>query len=1546
MTSISKALDDLKNELQNERDSSKFEKLVAALVGHLLDVPIAVASSGYQHGADAGPAGQQGRRFRLESKKYSDKTRFDERELRGEIAQAVARDDALEAWILITTRTVSEQLRQSLDESGDQHGVPVLVIDWMEDTIGPLAALCASAPDLVETIFSNAAGRAARDLQLRSDDAIDRLKRNLQSWCLGFESLRKISHERLDKIWNNPKESAAVFGQNVAGGSTEKKVKRKSVHDSLDHWWSGPARDDAPAVVMGREGVGKTWATLHWLIENQSEQPVILTIPSSAVAGNSAVSDTDFMHFLAERLYALTNVRGPDHWHRRLDRMLRRPGHEGPSITVWFDGLNQQPSVSWLDLLKVLQSESFGGRIRVIVSTRKHHFENRLSRLNGLVEPSAPIEVGRYDAEPGGELEQMLAYEGLRREDLRQDVLEMARTPRLFDLVVRFRGRFGETEPITLHRLLWEYGRDTLGVRAGKSFSTREWIEWLKAIASSHRERIQHYSLNSLGKTVQRPDLTPSEVDARLSDIIDGRFATYNASDELELTPTVIAHALGVALLNHLDRVEPQNFETLDDNLRRWLDPIEGFDHPPEILRASVSILIQQGRGSMPVTGVILTSWLQAQNVTDDHRQEIVELATRLRSALLEAIENSDTHDHESARHWAVKALCADRTDDDVALELIVQQARRWMGTIYRDIDTRRNRSDEHRKWREDHLSNLIGTHSAGNVSVVGVELNLVDRYPGLVKSAVPSILEGSPLCKALATFEAAATALAAGDHSGCWDALRWLCLLNEVDPDETAEGLRDLSKKVLCRIPEPGLHPDLSKRVAALLLRLTGFENDDKAAAHLNPDIGRGFNYERDYLSDPLRSMSPLERRHANVVLQDSGLAVQSRVKRIGELWLDPTFVPSDDFVSELRDLAASVDVERLDRSMGPTIHDVHFKEAVPAFARFAPDLLAELMRRKLRSLETCPIDSRYWSVISAKAHFLLSGEAEAKAATALRRKGRDVDEVNEFHAASRLLLMEIRDLPGQKQIRTVIQADLQDIPLDISHVLQPLTTNDVSTLVNQYDSALPKQQRDLLKLLAVRPVALNDYTWSWIRRFAMHEDDDYAKLAFIILNQADRNRFGLELLNGGWSWCQNKHIFVNDYGTDSLIEASSSVSFEELAPRVAPWRLLEAVRRRGADPAEVRVAAAIFGDAMTSDAQAELDLGSDVSVDMTGDNSLPFSYSVSPRRSENEIEAMQLALDPDANLQAHRRAIDTAATRIDEARRNGVTLFQAIFDYMDFKPVIEFAPDYVDRWLDGYSEPTAEFENRVHRAEGAFLALCEALLIKDPARGVELWRVLNETLKTRYVGAAGVDSLLHMVFRVPDSPEVEKLRNEIWKLKYVRADDRALLDLAIATTFNNQTQWLNELIERDRASCYAWRRARAMVLDGFRADNSLPVAEAWPDRELKTTNSRLKWISARSRWIEACARHWWKSYLDAFDPAKAYAAWVLFLRSADSRCRVWMREDIDAISESDDFFKLKMAHLNLNNDDLNRALKKRAMEFKKKFLYRKITEGIGPWT
>lgn len=519
----------LKEELQSDTSSSKLEKLAAALFGKLLNIPVAVAKSGFQHGGDAGPAGYKGRRFRIECKKYGDATSLSDREILGEVDHALARDDALEAWILVATRNVPEQLAQDLNLKGERLGVPIVIVDWDDANLAPLAALCTLDPSLVEAIFSERAGSLVESLKAPARQNVEALKRNLQSWCLGFSSLRSASHAKLDAIWTWPRTSNAEMGQNAAGGAHSKKVRRRSVHDSLSRWWENEAKKDAPAAVIGWDGVGKTWAALDWLVDRKAEQPIVLVVPSSAAAAIFTFSETSLKRFIADRLYQITSVRDPNHWLRRLDYLLKRPAEEGPVLTVFFDGLNQESAVRWPDLFKVLQGTAFEGKMRVIATTRKHHFEEKLSSLKGLVIPAIRIEVGIYDTEPGGELDQMLGYEGLSRDELHEDLVQLARTPRLFNLVVRFRERLVEAGQVTVHRLLWEYGRDTFGQRSGRSFSEQEWRAWLSEIAKRYRAGLGSFSVKSLAETAERADLSADDVYARLSDIIDGQFAKVDS---------------------------------------------------------------------------------------------------------------------------------------------------------------------------------------------------------------------------------------------------------------------------------------------------------------------------------------------------------------------------------------------------------------------------------------------------------------------------------------------------------------------------------------------------------------------------------------------------------------------------------------------------------------------------------------------------------------------------------------------------------------------------------------------------------------------------------------------------------------------------------------------------------------------------------------------------------------------------------------------------------------------------------------------------------
>lgn len=187
------ALDSLQDSLQG-MPPGKFEQLIASLIGRLLNMRVLVARAGFQFGGDAGTVGMQGRHLRVECKRYQKSTPLDERELCGEVDHALGRDPALEAWMLAIPRVVTEQEGQALYNRGEKEGLPILILDWERSGPPRLAALCTTAPDLVEDYLGQAMGEIASNFAPLMSEGLQQLRRDVESWNLGFEQLRKISH--------------------------------------------------------------------------------------------------------------------------------------------------------------------------------------------------------------------------------------------------------------------------------------------------------------------------------------------------------------------------------------------------------------------------------------------------------------------------------------------------------------------------------------------------------------------------------------------------------------------------------------------------------------------------------------------------------------------------------------------------------------------------------------------------------------------------------------------------------------------------------------------------------------------------------------------------------------------------------------------------------------------------------------------------------------------------------------------------------------------------------------------------------------------------------------------------------------------------------------------------------------------------------------------------------------------------------------------------------------------------------------------------------
>lgn len=1535
-------LNQLRSELQAMTPRA-FEMMVGRLAEHLLDIRFSPARSGFQEGGDTGSVGREGRRLRIEAKRYS--SNFDARDILGGFHQAINRDPAMEAWIAAATRDIPEQLANALELEGHKEGVPVLSVDFPETIDPPLAALGTANPEIVAELAGKKAGDLCSALQPVLAPALERLRREFEEWQIGFDWVRSLAANDCHEIWHSKRRALAAFGQDVAGGDGRPFVGRTGPEDALTDWWIDTKVADAPFVALGQGGHGKTWTALSWTVDSIDCLPIVLTLPARSIVDGARFDENRILGLLGERFASLTRARDSLHWTRRARRLLARPDEEGPAILLLIDGLNENPQADWIALFQLLQDKPFSGRIRVIATSRPQFFSGRLGNLRRLVSPGCTTTVDRFTVSPAGELDQMLAAFKLTQAKLHPDLIELARVPRLFPLVIRLHERLADAGRITIHRLLWEYGRDVFGERSGRSFSEDEWREWLAEIARRERAGQRPRTISELSETTARADLEASDVSARLSDIIEGNFTIAGSPDDL-LSPDIVAHALGAGLLTHLERLNRETTSNLQAELDEWLDPIADLEERAELLRAACSIMAERDQGTPPeIAGLLVAAWLQSQNLPDGHAAEATRLGIDLTEGFLLAIEKSSASSHALARSIATQAIRAIPSATKETYQLIVEAGVKWMSHVSLDVSPKHEGHEQMEADRSQRFMDRVGRDQPGSLTVLGCALDLEKRVDFELQQTIATLLDGRPLAGALEIFLRAAIAGAIRHRYEVWEDLKWLCLLNEVDPDETAAALRLLAANVSERTAEEGINPLLPKRVAALLMWLSGTEADEGPASDMDPGLDRFWDYENDYLKDPGKSWFRLERRHAATALADRTVPLRNRIQKGHDFILDPTFELPNAFIEDVKIAAREFDMAKVDVGRHRTSEDISFETLQPAVARCDPTSLAEMYGRKLKGYAERPVETFDASAWSATDSALLVDQAMADGCRSLRERSKDAPSFNSTSPSS-LLLAEVIPLAPAEQITHVLAANLEWILLDFENVLRKVSASDIDALFNA-NGDTPQRLKNLLCLLSGAGVSeLSDQAWRQIEGLAFDQTFEARGCAFMILNHVDPDRFGRQLLTADWNWVSEDHDLCRHYGSHAIITAGGQLSFEEIAPRIHPTLLARAVRKRGGSRSEAQLAADIFDSIVLQTNLEAPDPGSEITIDLhrRGDHPLLFSVTPGPMPGEDKHPFERLTRDPDEYEKHTRLAVDTARERIQSAQAAGASLYLSNVKAQDMVLLVTSCPEQVQRWLEGMEEVSADFRRRVMLAEGFYLALTEALLIVDSPQGAMAWRALNRGMHTQYIGLAGVSELILMLFRIPETATVLELRDALLELDLTNTDE-GLLDLAVAAIAYDRHDWLERTVQTGRQSDLAWRRRRAITLSGFTSGANLPVHGSHPEGPDTTAADEREAVSARRRARDAQARHWWRTFVASDDPDDAFAAWILFCDSADRRALAWLRNEPWPEESQDDLSYRKTIQMDLNQREVRKKAQQQEKDGSSKFLNRSITDVVYPW-
>ena len=1163
---------------------AKFERLAGCLLGRLLGIPFKIARSGDQRGGDGGVSGAGGRHLIFEARRYGDNSRLDERGIVGEIEQAVERNPALEAWILVTTREVPEQIQDAMVRAGFRHGIDTVIIDWFPQSLPKLAVLCACYPGCFEAEIGKGHGHLLESITAKQDydAALKAIRSELDSWVIGYEAVRQASHAWVQEIWQSPRKASAMFGQDVAGGDeAAHHVRRPALIDRLDAWLE-VATTGHPGALVGPDGVGKTWIAVDWLQSRLDRLPIIVMVPSSTI-GNAIASRSDLIMFIARYLHEIMPVRNEPFWEQRVRRLLERPADEGSTFLLFFDGLNQRVSFDWPEVFRKLQDEPFYQRTLTLMSARTSFFEDRLHGCRALVDEPQRIDVGGYDLSPGGTFDQKLALAGLSRDNFPSHLVNLAAVPRLFDLVVQLRDDLGDASEVTVHRLLWEYGASTIVTSTDGAFSRNDWRLFILELAEGHQGGNRNYTVRRVTDLSDDATLTRDQIYQRISSVVDSIFAKLTGHGKLDFHPDFVHHALGLALVNQMEQTESD--EDSRNRLEQFLDPIEGYDDHAEILRAAVTITLQKDIYPQPTwLSTLCTFWIHTQNLPDSHLIEMAILAPKLIEPLLDVIEASDGHALSTSRYIAINALDQVDKSDQLIASNIAQRGVRWLSFISlekREPDADREENSLYAmrcKW----LRERIGVTEVGEVIIAGRAFEIVNHKGDDLIIAVAQLLQGRPLQGAIEFFEVGAIHTAVVEGGKVQETQTWLNILNIIDPEDTASGLRHASDRIRSRAPEPGVHSDLNKRIASLLLWQTGYVNDARMAWANDPKIDLWHRYEKDYLPDPSRSIFPLERRHTAQVLRDTDLPVIRRIERARDALLDPSFDIPSEFIDELLSTANSFEFTRTATGRMRTGEDHDWDLLSQALARCAPDKLADLERARLRQYAERPEEHRFGSALTARHAMLLVGKDESAALQTLRERGNNGSNDDENTILTYMLITEIQCEPPTAQFRRIMETGIDRIDLLLAQACDPPSERELDYLLDEYGDD-EEQLSKLASLLTVHDLKLSEQAFLALSKLLKPGEAD-AGLAgvWILLALNDSDRLGAMLDKTGWTWSSDKSYTENLMGSIAIAASNRGRTFIEYASRIAPAKLLEILSQKECSRADVELAVNLLDGAL----------------------------------------------------------------------------------------------------------------------------------------------------------------------------------------------------------------------------------------------------------------------------------------------------------------------------------------------------------------------------
>lgn len=1448
-----------------------FEGLIGTALREISGVPFRLAGGGLQFGID-GDSTYDTDGICFEGKRYDGNV--PRNEVLSKLAELSLRNSATDLWVLGASSQIRSQLADAARAIGQKDGVFVLILDWSDSDLPPLAVALAMGGTRVEDFLKGALEQEARCSEallalaaVRNSNDFKAHAAKIRSLCTA-PTVGLLLAERNNAAWlvdafSDRRKAKIKLGQPLSPGITDTYVRQRELLVADLRPFFSEAPDERVVLVLGGEGQGKSWAVAQsWL--SLERRPLMIVISADAFA--ETAHQNDIVELLVGALIRQTGDENSDpsrrRWRRRFGHWRNHTETENPRLIVVIDGINQRPSTQWARIIEAMNHElcTLGGRL--LVTSRTPYFRDRVK--GGLSLPFDEIHVPEWSP---SERDEILAQIGIKAADLYPRVAESLRNPRLLGIAMELADKadVASFAELSVSRLLFEHIR------------TSERDLSLSQTAHDFAHRLQEHGHEMLSRVAasQQDDLAIFEADVRA--VADGRFFHSVDGDPAlyELRDDGLTLALGFSMTDRL-RTALRNERSLDAELEAILEPIAALDDTADVMLAALTVSAVGENYEEIIAASLVKGFAALQNPDQAKFDVFLGLAARRPAAFMEAARDLCLGgEHQPNSDWVEVALMGARDQERTWLEMSAM-VQSWLSVystspdlsaLVRSQQELPEAVEAKRQEKRQEIKDKLYSLSKGEQSVLD-GLQLTEGSLSSLTRLALMLLSGKKLesfAESLLNWSFS-TALNS-DPWAPYDNFYNLVRLNRVDWAKTRAALL----RTAAELRKPNVSPT-GKWALAYVLRATGSSNDSSDAKILveeltkdSPSYGPRRLLEKYCETDPC---DPASEQPENLILT--------------------------------AERYAALDASKLMVGMDPSAEGNFFRDARPAMARFLPtaattkhrEFAAQVLMREGFSLRQ--------GLFELRVHNALLTPTDAQTLLEKRRTltatgdFAGLDKRDAWIVSQYLLLLAFPFLSARQQIDALMEGSTDEhVLLDLMDVTSPLDETYFEALLEA--ACRDERERDqyvLLEMARHVSASLSARARARIAKLVRSDSQQVRAGALGVIAYSEDEKLLDQLAAGRWKAHREVqgNEYENWYGSAALLEAAARglLSENDALDRICPSFYGRAATMLSTDG--VREIARRVDRSIRKAVELQSDLvAPDIELAVENDAAQePNLFNVSERPSYSETPADVLKRLTQSSEEYDRRQEQAHESFLEFESTLTRAKAHIILDDLslrEFEAIVTSDETFAGQWCELFMNVA---DSKLAALHNLILLLAQAMARIDVAKAQSLFRRVQnaEPIVRITFGRAGVTLDMMASWAGPHDPILAEVR-------FARLDQASTdLDLSLevlAASLSQQGELLEMYVDDRLGREEPAHVARAIMVAGFSDQSPFNdnVIATYSDTAgmIGSAQDAAKYAYERNIW----ARHWFGRMCEAGDGEAFWRFAVLFSKIVDGRFSLW---------------------------------------------------------